>query len=54
MSKQNQRPSIRKLSSFDIRSIPKNPPAPSLDRRRRTRAGVERTDVLRMRNKGEQ
>jgi hypothetical protein len=24
----------RKLSRFDIRSIPKKPPAPSLDRRR--------------------
>jgi hypothetical protein len=35
MSKQNPRTSsVRKLSSFDIRSIPKKPPAPSLNRRR--------------------
>jgi hypothetical protein len=31
MSKQSPRPSVRKL--FDIRSIPKKPPAPSLNRR---------------------
>jgi hypothetical protein len=35
MSKQSPRPSVRKLLSFDIRSIPKKPPAPSLNRRRR-------------------
>jgi hypothetical protein len=35
MSKQSPRPSVRKLSSFDIRSIPKKPPVPSLDRIRR-------------------
>jgi hypothetical protein len=34
MSK-SPRPSVRKLTSFDIRSIPKKPPAPSLDRARR-------------------
>jgi hypothetical protein len=33
MSK-SSRPSVPKPSSFDIRSIPKKPPAPSLDRRR--------------------
>jgi hypothetical protein len=30
----NPRPAVREPSSFDIRSIPKKPPAPSLDRRR--------------------
>jgi hypothetical protein len=34
MSKQSPRPSVRELASFDIRSIPKKPFAPSLDRRR--------------------
>jgi hypothetical protein len=35
MSKQNPRTSsVHKLVSFDIRSIPKKPPARSLDRRR--------------------
>jgi hypothetical protein len=33
MSKNPPTSSVRKLSSFDIRSIPKKPPAPSLDRR---------------------
>jgi hypothetical protein len=33
MSK-SPRLSVRKLSSFDIRSIPKKPPVPSLNRRR--------------------
>jgi hypothetical protein len=31
------RPPPRKLSSFDIRSIPKKPPAPSLNYRRSRR-----------------
>jgi hypothetical protein len=35
MSK-SPRPSVRKLSTFDIRPIPKKPPAPSPDRPRRS------------------
>jgi hypothetical protein len=38
----NPRPPPRKLSRFDIRSIPKKPPAPSLTRRRRTKADAIR------------
>jgi hypothetical protein len=34
MSKPSPRSSVRKLSSFDICSIPKKPPAPSLTIRR--------------------
>jgi hypothetical protein len=39
------RPSVRKLSSFDIRSIPKKPPVPSLAFRR------HRQDAFRMKVK---
>jgi len=57
MSKQSLRPSVRKLSRFDICSILKKSPAPSLGRRRRTNAAIERAvlDALRRRvktNKG--
>jgi hypothetical protein len=37
MTKQNPRTSSLKLASFNIRSIPKKPPAPSLTFRRSSR-----------------
>jgi hypothetical protein len=47
VSKQNPRPTVLKLSSFEVRSIPKKPSAPSLAYRRywqdalRTKAKTE-------------
>jgi hypothetical protein len=46
MRKPSPRRSVRKLASFDIRLIPKKPPAPSLTRRRSPqdafRSGIDR------------
>jgi hypothetical protein len=45
MRKPSPRRSVCKLSSFDIRSIPKKPLAPSLNRRRRSPQNAFRTKV---------